>query len=112
MRNSVHRAMLAGLAGLLLGSGVALAQSTVAEPPPHLVQAFEVADDEINRVYQQVRAATPDDRFLELRDTQRGWIRYRDAMASERARFDRGWTRPGLPSNSTLSAGPPIISAP
>lgn len=91
MRLSVQRTLLAGVASLLIGTGPALGQSSATEPPSDLVTAFELADDEINRVYQQVKATIPEDRFLDLRETQRAWIRYRDAMASERARFDRGW---------------------
>lgn len=70
---------------------LALAPLATAQVPPALIAAFEEADAGLNEAYQAARAVMPEAAFLELRDTQRAWIAYRDDQAAHHARFNRGF---------------------
>lgn len=54
------------------------------------VREFEDADFELNRVYQELREKAANELFVELRDTQRLWLKGRDVLAEDHAHFMRG----------------------
>lgn len=53
------------------------------------IRAFEAADAELNGVYQVIRAKAPAELFLQLRDSERLWIGWRDVFATDNARIVR-----------------------
>lgn len=71
---------------------VALAAASLDQ----LKAAHEARDARLNDVYQAVRAIAPEDLFIQLRDTQRSWIRYRDDNVADSALFMRGSRAGGL----------------
>lgn len=53
-------------------------------------------DDQLNATYQRMRTQTPADRWTNMRDTQRSWIRVRDDYCATARRTAGGGIRASL----------------
>lgn len=61
------------------------AKKTVADQKAAADEALKFWDDELNLVYQAIRASMTEEEFDALRTEERAWLRTRDAAASEAA---------------------------
>lgn len=59
-------------------------------------------DKELNKAYQQLLTKLPEPRQVELKASQRNWLKYRDA---EFSLIKNNWTRAGFGSSSGIARG-------
>jgi len=62
----------------------------------------EFLDDELNKAYRLIRSRLPPERQQELIDSQRYWVKFRDA---EFKLIKNTWTRQGFGSSAGISRG-------
>ena len=89
MLGNQRRSILLRVAALVLMAPFA-PQAALAQVPAATVAAFDEADAGLNAAYQLARSVMPEASFLELRDTQRAWITYRDEFSAAHAQLVRG----------------------
>ncbi len=60
-------------------------KETLAVQQSEMESLLKIWDDELNMIYQKLRAVLPTKEFEELRDEERAWIRNRDEAATKAA---------------------------